>query len=96
MPNPKTRTQREAAAETPPGKTGRAARQGGKQGDQTRKWDIIDERAWESFPASDPPATWAGRDIAPQEREAPAEVQHDEPPTRQQSKKSKAKKQELD
>jgi hypothetical protein len=37
------------------------------------KWDVIDENAWESFPASDAPANWAGRDIAPAERQAAAE-----------------------
>jgi hypothetical protein len=31
-----------------------------------------DEATLESFPASDAPASWAGRDIAPQDRPAPA------------------------
>jgi hypothetical protein len=43
----------------------------GKGGE--KKWDIIDEHAWESFPASDAPSSWAGRDISPDEREAQAE-----------------------
>jgi hypothetical protein len=30
-----------------------------------KHWDHVDESAWESFPASDPPAHWAGNDKPP-------------------------------
>jgi hypothetical protein len=43
------------------------------KGETKKKWDIIDEHAWESFPASDAPASWAGRDISPADREAAEE-----------------------
>jgi len=32
------------------------------------KFDAIDEEAWETFPASDAPSHWAGRDIAPESK----------------------------
>lgn len=40
-----------------------------RQAGDKKKWDIIDEQSWESFPGSDSPASWAGKDIAPQDRE---------------------------
>lgn len=81
MPNSNTRTERQTAPDKPQNKPGQAVLEGDNPDGQKRKWDIIDEHAWESFPASDPPASWAGRDIPPEEREAA----HDEPPTKQQS-----------
>lgn len=48
-------------------------RSGDAASDSAKKWDIIDEHAWESFPASDAPSSWAGRDIAPEEQEKQAD-----------------------
>lgn len=36
-------------------------------------WDGLDESGLESFPASDAPASWAGRDIVPPNAEKSAE-----------------------
>lgn len=42
---------------------------------QAARWSLTDENNWETFPASDAPAAWAGRDISPTEREARARAQ---------------------
>lgn len=60
--------------EKPPEKTDRPALSAEKA-DAQRKWDIIDEHAWESFPASDSPSSWAGRDLTPEELEERAKEQ---------------------
>jgi len=36
--------------------------------DPNKTWDGVDEQSDESFPASDAPHSWAGRDIPPDER----------------------------
>ena len=36
--------------------------------DRDKSQEAEDEATLESFPASDAPASWAGRDIAPQDR----------------------------
>jgi hypothetical protein len=83
MPNSNSQKRGAAQPEKPPAKAEQDAPESADKPDgQKRKWDIIDEHAWESFPASDPPASWAGRDIAPQER---AE-EEDSPATRKLKK----------
>jgi hypothetical protein len=39
-----------------------------KTGEPQDHEELIDETVWESFPASDAGASWAGRDIPPDER----------------------------
>jgi hypothetical protein len=41
------------ACPEPPGEVGNG---------EGSNWDKVDESVWESFPASDPPASWAGSD----------------------------------
>ena len=68
---------KQATPDNPPKPTDGPPLKSGEPGDK-KKWDLIDENAWESFPASDPPASWAGRDIPPDEREAQADKPADE------------------
>jgi hypothetical protein len=73
MPNRNTETEKSKLKPEKPRADNDASKKdfkGEAQEGQAKKWDIIDEHAWESFPASDAPASWAGRDIAPQDREA--------------------------
>jgi hypothetical protein len=72
MPNENSHSEKKATPDKPREVAKRSAKAEDK-GEGKKAWDIIDEHAWESFPASDPPASWAGRDISPQEREAQGE-----------------------
>lgn len=54
---PKIRTEPEHVQPTAP-----------KEVEHGEDWTREDEIGWESFPSSDPPSSYAGRDIAPQDR----------------------------
>ncbi len=67
---PQTSADTRPAPAQPPDKTERHGLKSSEAEVHKNKWDLIDENAWESFPASDAPGSWAGRDLTPEERAA--------------------------
>jgi hypothetical protein len=67
------KTQRSGAAQRAP----RPEKPREVKHDPKSGWDHVDEAGWESFPASDPPARWAGQDKG----EPPPTLNGEEEPT---------------
>ena len=75
MANEKSHTESKKSPDKPQDKTTRPALTGSQKQGGPERWDVIDEQSWESFPGSDAPSSWAGRDIPPDERDAEAEAE---------------------
>jgi hypothetical protein len=69
MSNENTHAEERLMPDRPPEKTLRPALHSAAGAADGDGWDIVDEQSWGSFPGSDSPSTWAGRDLPPESEE---------------------------